>query len=242
MRSRLLFAVVASLVSLTHVVHGQEDRFAGGLRAGDYVRLSGGITTPVNPQGSVRDWDGGTAVSVAWENWQPGGTGVGRLGLALAVSYSLLPLNEGKFITDFSPLEGGKATTATAGKAGLFQLGSVLRFRIPAPLLMPTINLGIGFINWRPADVHYTGTAGSGTTKQRHRSGAELSIGGSLERHIVDRFGVFADAVYAYGFTSLGRSSATPGGFCATSGCDVLKNTSATSIRGGLSVRVRGSR
>ena len=239
MRSRLLFAVVASLVSLTRVVHGQEDRLAGGLQAGDYARLSGGITTPVNPQGSVRDWDRGTGVSVAWENWQTGGTGVGRVGLGFALSYAFLPLNESKFITDFTPLEGGKATAATAGKAGLLELGTVLRFRIPAPLVMPTINVGVGFINWRPADVHYTGTAGSGTSKQRHRSGAEVSIGGGLERHIVDRFGLFADAVYVYGFTGLGRSSATPGGFCATTGCDVLKNTSATSLRGGLSVRVR---
>ena len=80
---------------------------------------------------------------------------------------------------------------------------------------------------------------GIGSAKQRHRSGAELTIGGGLERHIVDRYGLFAEAEYAYGFTSIGQGAATPGGLCATSSCDILKNTSIATLRGGLSVRVR---
>ena len=94
-------------------------------------------------------------------------------------------------------------------------------------------------MNWAPATINYTSATGSGTAKQRHRSGAELTIGAGLERHIVDRYGIFAEAAYAYGFTSIGQGAATPGGVCATSSCDILKNTSIATLRGGLSVRVR---
>jgi hypothetical protein len=241
MRSRLLFAVAATLATFAHVARAQsDDRYAAGLTAGDYIRVSAGSTSPVNPQGSIRDWSRGTTANVSWENWQPGGaTNVGRVGVSLGVSYSLLPLNESQFLADFTPLTGGTATSATASKAGLLEINTGLRVRIPAPLVMPTIDFGIGFINWRPDAVSYTGTTGAGTTNQRHRSGAELSIGGGLERHLVDRFGVFAEALYVYGLTSLGQSAATPGGVCATNGCDVLKNTSVATIRGGLSVRIR---
>ena len=80
----------------------------------------------------------------------------------------------------------------------------------------------------------------TGTTKQQTRNGAEVSIGGGLERHFFERFGIFGEADYVYGFTSLGRSAATPGSICASgNGCDVLKNTSVGTIRGGLSVKLR---
>lgn len=241
MRSRLLFAVGTTLVSLARVAHAQgDDRMAAGLTAGDYLRLSGGVTKPVNAQGSLNDWSRGSAINLGWENWQNGGTGVGRLGIAINLGYSLLPLNERQFLTDFTPIQGGTATSATASSAGLLEVATNFRFRIPAPILMPTINVGVGFMNWRPSTISYINASGTGSAKQRHRSGAELTIGGGLERHIVDRFGLFAEAVYAYGFTSIGsQSSATPGGVCATNTCDVLKNTSVATLRGGLSVRVR---
>jgi hypothetical protein len=65
-----------------------------------------------------------------------------------------------------------------------------------------------------------------------------LTIGAGLERRIADRYGLFAEAVYAYGFTSIGQGSAAPGGVCGTNSCDVLKNTSIATLRGGVSVRV----
>jgi hypothetical protein len=242
MRSRLLLVVGAMLATLAHTARAQgDDRLAAGLTAGDYVRISGGVTKPVNPQGSLKDWSRGTGVNVGWENWQNGGAGgVGRVGVAINVGYSLLPLDEAQFLSDFTPISGGKATSASASNAGVFELSTNLRLRIPTPIIMPTINFGIGFMNWAPAKIDYTNSAGSGSAKQRHRSGAELTIGGGLERHIVDRFAVFVDAAYVYGFTSIGgQASATPGGLCSTGTCDALSNTSVATLRGGLSVRVK---
>jgi hypothetical protein len=239
MRSRLLFVVAAAFATQARVGHAQSDRFSGGLTAGDYVRVSAGVTNTVNPQGGFRDWKNGTGFNLSWENWQPGEGAVGRLGVSLGVGYSALPLDETKFLADFSPLSGGKATSASASSGGLFELNTGLHVRIPAPLLVPTIRFGLGYIGWRPKTISYTAASGNGTTKQTNRNGAEVSIGGGLERGFAERFGIFAEADYVYGFTSLGQSSATPGGICATNGCDVLKNTSVASLRGGLSVKLR---
>jgi hypothetical protein len=238
MRSRLLFALV-TLSTLARLGHAQStDRYAGGLTPGDYVRVSAGVTTPANPQGSFREWGQGTGVNVTWQNWSPGGTGVGRLGFSIGATYSVLPFEESQFIEDFTPLSGGKAASASAGNGGLIEVTTGLNIRIPAPLVVPVINFGIGFINWRPSKVSYSGPTGAGTTEYRSRSGAEAFIGAGLERYFAGRFGIFADAAYIYGYTSLGRTSTTPGSICGTSGCDVLKNTSVTTLRGGLSVRV----
>jgi len=239
MRSRLLLVVATALATQVRVGHAQSDRLSGGLTDGDYIRLSAGVTTPVNPQGGFRDWKSGTGFNLAWENWQAGDNGVGRLGILFAFGYSALALDESKFLTDFSPLSGGKATTASASSGSLFEVSTGLHIRIPAPLLVPTVHFGFGYIGWRPKMISYTAASGSGTSKQQNRNGAEVSIGGALERDFARRFGIFAEADYVYGFTSLGQSSATPGGICANNGCDVLKNTSVTTLRGGLSVKIK---
>jgi hypothetical protein len=241
MRSRLLLVVTAALATLARVGHAQSDRLSGGLTAGDYVRVSAGVMAPVNPQGGFRDWKSGSAFNVSWENWQPGDNGLGRLGISLGLGYAALPLDETKFLADFTPLSGNKATKVSSSNGSLFELNTGLHVRIPAPLLVPTIRFGLGYIGWRPARISYTETTGAtGTTKQQTRNGAEVSIGGGLERDFAERFGIFGEADYVYGFTSLGQSAATPGGICAGgSGCDVLKNTSVTTIRGGVSVKIR---
>lgn len=240
MRSRLLLVVAAALATHARAGHAQDDRFSGGLTAGDYVRVSAGVTTPVNAQGGFRDWKGGTGFNVAWENWQPGDVGVGRLGLSLGFAYSALPLDETKFLGDFTPLSGNEVASASASNGSLFELNTGLHIRIPAPLLIPTVRIGLGYIGWRPAKVSYTEVGGAtGTTKQQTRNGAEVSIGGGLERQFAHRFGIFGEADYVYGFTSLGQSAATPGSICASNGCDVLKNTSVATLRGGVSVKIR---
>jgi hypothetical protein len=238
MRSRLLLIVTAALATQARVGAAQSDRFTGGLTDGDYIRMSAGVTTPINPQGGFRDWKKGTGFALVYENWPTGDVGVGRAGFSLGFGYSALPLNEEKFLEDFSPLSGGKATSASAGSGALFELNTGLHLRIPAPLLVPTVRIGIGYIGWRPKRISYTAASGDGTTKQQTRNGAEFSIGGGLERHFAHRFGIFGEADYVYGFTSLGQSSATPGGICANNGCDVLKNTSVTTLRGGLTVKL----
>jgi len=242
MRSRLFVAFAAAIFTAAHAVHAQSgDRMAGGLQEGDYLRVSGGLTSPVNPQGSFGNWKSGTGLAVGWETWQAGGSqGVGILGLVVSAGYSLLPLDESDFTRTFTPLNGGTATSASASKGGLFELATGLRLRIPAQVVIPTINFSIGFIHWSPGKISYTAASGNGTVKQQNRTGAELSIGAGLQRHVVDRVFVFADAAYVYGLTSLGRSSATPGGVCGgANSCDVLKNTAVTNLRVGVSTRIR---
>ena len=238
MRSRLLLVVAAALVTQARVGHAQSDRFSGGLTEGDYVRVSAGVTNPVNAQGGFRDWKKGTGIYVGYENWQSGDNGVGRLGVSLGAAYSALPLDEAKFLSDFTPLSGEPVSKASASNGVLFEVNAGLRVRIPAPLLVPTIRFGIGYIGWRPKAVEYTTASGTGTAKQQSRNGAEATIGAGLERHFAGRFGIFGEADYVYGYTSLGQSSATPGGICADNGCDVLKNTSVTTLRGGLTVKL----
>jgi hypothetical protein len=241
MRSRLLLAVAAALATGAHVGHAQSDRFAGGLTPGDYVNVSAGITTPVNAQGGFRDWKKGTGFNVSYVNWQDGDNGVGRAAFTLDLGYSALPLDQARFLADFTPISKNQVASASASNGSLFQLATGLRIRIPAPLIIPTINFGLGYIGWRPAKISYTEVGGAtGTTKQQTRNGAQVSIGGGLERDFAQRFGIFAEADYVYGFTSLGQSAATPGGICASSsGCDVLKNTSVSTIRAGMTFKVK---
>src|SRR5215208_6195883 len=147
MRSRQLLAGCLTLATLAHAARAQgSDRFSGGLTPGDYVRVGVGRTSPVNPQGSFREWGKGTGFNVAWQNWLPSGTtGVGRLGVSIGGGYSFLPLDEPQFLADFTPLSGGKATAASASKGGLLEISTGLNIRIPAPLVVPVINFGIGF-------------------------------------------------------------------------------------------------
>jgi hypothetical protein len=213
------------------------DPMAGGMAPGDYIRLSGGPTIPVNPQGSLRNWDTGVGFSLAYENWQAGsGGGLGRVGFGLGAAYSRLPLDEQKFAAIFTPSSGGTLQSGS-GHAGVLEITSNLRIRIPAPLVMPTINIGLGFINWSPGSIHYTSTTGeTGNVKQSSRSGAEFSIGGGLEREVYDRIGVFVDAAYVYGYTSYGSGFGTPTTICQS--CDALKNTTVATIRGGVHARI----
>ena len=229
------------LLGLAVSVRAQEveaDRYADGLTPGGYLRVGGGTMTPVNAQGSLRDWKPGNGLSVAWESWDAGQTGVSRMGFALSGAYSSLRLDTGRFLGEFVPPNGGSVTSVNAGTAGVLEVTTNLIFRIPAPYIMPHITLGLGFIDWRPGEIRYTGTAGSGTTKQQHRSGGELAIGGGLDKHIYDRFAIFGEAMYVYGYTRFGGGYGTPTGVCATNGCDALRNTTVTTLRGGLRVRM----
>src|SRR4029079_8313054 len=106
---------------------------------------------------------------------------------------SVLPLDEKQFLSDFTPISGVRPTSATASSAGVFELATNLRFRIPTPFIMPTINLGIGFMNWRPATIDFDGPTGHGQAKQRHPSGAGITIGRALERDSSERCGLLGE-------------------------------------------------
>lgn len=210
---------------------------AVGLTAGDYIRVGGGITSPVGAQGSLKSFKTGAGAMAYWENWQNGGTGVGRVGFGLGVGYSTLPFDSEQFVSE----SGGTVRSATGDKAGILEIISNVRVRFPAPVVIPAITFGFGFINWMPGKIHpvdaTTGQTSSVTFQ--HRGGAELSIGGSLDRQLFDRYAAYVEAAYVYGYTSFGRGFTTPGGLCSTSGCDPLKNTTVGVIRGGLRVKIK---
>jgi hypothetical protein len=241
LRSLSLVAVLvaASLLGARRAGAQATDPMANGLTPGDYVRIGGGYVTPVNSSGSLRDWTSGVGASLMWENWQQGSGGMGRVGFGLGVGYNWLPLDEAQFKRNFTPPSGGAVASATASKATILEITSEVRFRIPAPLIMPTINVGLGFMNWAPGEIQYQTTgATSSSARQQHRSGAEVSIGGGVDEHLFDRYAVFAEAMYTYGFTSVGSGFAAPSSTCAPSTCDITRNTSIGTVRGGLRVRL----
>jgi len=206
-----------------------------GMQPGDYLRFGVGSTIPVNPQGSLRDWKAGPAFNLAYENWQAGGNGIGRVGFGLGVAYSRLPLKQDQFANDFTPTTG--TVTEASGHAGILEITSNLRIRLPAPLVMPAITIGLGFINWSPGDITYVSTTGvTGKAKQSSRSGAEIALGASIDREIYDRFAAYVEAAYVYGYTSYGAGFGTPTSICQS--CDPLKNTTVATLRGGLRVRM----
>lgn len=243
MHSRLLVSslfALCTLASVSSIARAQDagDHYADGLVPGNYLRLGAGVTSPIRPAGSLRDWDRGSDFAIAYENWSPGGAGVSSIGYGLSLDYSRLPLNESQFLSSFTPVAGVPATSASASPASTFLIGTNVRFRIPAPFVMPSISVAFSYIDFRPATINYTAPSGNGATSQEHRRGAAFSVGAGLDRHIYDRVGIFGEAVYTYGFTSLGYGIANPRGNCAANGCDVLKNTTIGVIRGGLRLRV----
>jgi hypothetical protein len=241
MRSRA-FVTIAVLLSISAWAPAKAqdatDRNADGLTAGDYVRLGFASVNPINPKGAIRDWRAGQGITLGYENWDFGSRGVSRIGFGLEGSYSLFPFDDARFIADFVNGPNGRLLTATASKSSIIQFGVTTRLRIPMPYIMPNIAVGFGFIDWRPGQINYTAVGGNGSAKQQHRSGGSVSISGGFDKHIVDRFAVFADASYAYGYTSFGGGLAGSGSACLQADCDLLKNTQLGSIRGGLRVRV----
>jgi hypothetical protein len=209
-----------------------------GLVPADYLRVSGGSVSPLNAQGSLRDWNRGVGVNVLWENWNAGSNGVGRIGFGLYGDLSLLPFDDKQFVADFTTGPFGAAKTATASSAKVFQVGFTTRFRIPAPYIMPSISFSFGFLDWRPSEIQYTATSGSGSAKQQERQGGLISFGGGLDKTVVDRFAIFGEAVYTYAYTSFGRGLAASGSACVQTNCDLLKNTQFGTVRGGLRVRM----
>jgi hypothetical protein len=241
MRSRLLVSsllALSTMAATASLLSAQSDSFADGLTAGEFLRVSGGSVSPINAQGSLRDWSRGNTASVVWETWGGTGGGPGLLGFGLGADYSRLPLNERQFLTDYTTPAGAPATSATASSATAFSIETSIRVRIPAPFIMPSVSLGLGYLDYHPATIDYTSASGSGTATQQHRRGAAFTLGAGLDKHIVQRFALFGEALYTYGFTSLGQGLATPGGTCASNGCDVLKNTSLGTIRGGLRLQI----
>jgi len=231
-------ALLGSVAPMTVVAQQATDPLADGLVPGNYVRVGVSSVAPVSPSGSLKDWSRGVGFGVTYENWDQGRNGVGQIGYGFMVDYALLPFDEDQFLKDFKPLSG-TAVSASAKKAGVFKAGVNLRVRIPAPYIMPSVFLQLGFLNWHPGEITFTTTTvSSQTAKQQTRSGGLVAIGGALDKHIYDRFAIFGEAVYTFAYTSFGQGLGGSGSECITSNCDLLKNTSLGSLRGGLRVRV----
>lgn len=242
MRPRLFAALVAGVLSLATTAGAQivvpADPNADGLIPGGYLRIAGGMLSPINPSGTLRDWNSGPMASLMWESWQPSSHGVGRVGFGIGVSYTRLPFNESAFASSFVPTTG-TVTTATGKNTSIFQVETSIRMRIPSPFIMPSLELGFGFLSFHPGQIEYTTTNGSsGSARSQTRSGAEFSIGGGLDKQIAGRAAIFGEAIYEYGLTGLWQGIAEPGGTCASGECDVLRNMSLGIVRGGLRVRV----
>ncbi|MEO6877493.1 MAG: hypothetical protein ABI205_03365 [Gemmatimonadaceae bacterium] len=232
-------SLFAAMAPLAPMAHAQSGGYSDGLVSGDYLRMSAGTMGPVRPQGSLHDWNRGTSASVAWESWYGGSaTDPGLIGFGVGGDYGRLPFNQRQFLPVFTTPLGGTATSATASAATVFSIETTFRVRIPTPFIMPSVLIGLGYLDFHPSTIHYTAPGGDGTTTQQHRRGAALSIGAGLDKHIVQRVAVFGEAVYSYGFTSLGQGLVTPRGTCTSNGCDVLKNTTLGTLRGGLRLQV----
>jgi hypothetical protein len=235
---RLALVVSSVSISLGAGLGAQESSpFADGLTRGSYVRVSGASVSPLNAAGSFKDWKKGQGVNLMFENWDNGSGGVGRVGFGFFVDYSILPFDSKQFITEFTNGPNGVATSATAKKAHILQLGVNTRIRIPAPFIMPSISLGFGFFDWRPGEITYVAGGQTFSAKQQYRSGGAITLGGGLDKNIYDRFAIFAEALYSYAYTSFGRGLGASGSSCVASNCDLLKNTQLGTLRGGLRVR-----
>jgi hypothetical protein len=243
--SLLAVAILSVIAPRAVVAQGGSDEMPSnpwndGLIPGNYVRLSSGSATPVSPHAALRYWDRGTTYYASWENWDTGPSGVGRVGFSINGSYSTLPLNTPLFLANFTPANGGTVTSATAARAGILEVTSGIRLRFPLPYVMPNVSVGLGLIDWQPGSIKYESTSGSGSAKQQHRVSGEFTIGAGVDKNLFDRYALFGEALYVYGYTSYGSGFATPGGVCNTNGCDAFRNGNTTigTIRGGLRVRV----
>ena len=240
-------SVVALALALGFTLHSSAVAQApnprnDGLVRGDYVRVSFTSITPVNPSGSLREWNRGNGVNVMWENWDNANNGeVGIVGFGLYGDMGLLPFDQAQFMKDFiSPV--GIVRSATSSRARVIQIGVNTRLRLPVPYIMPSISFGFGFLDWHPGTIRYDADS-SGVllrdrqAKQQNRQGGVVSLVGGVDKNIFSRYAIFGEAAYAYGFTSFGQGLGASGSQCVTSNCDLLKNTPFGSIRGGLRVR-----
>lgn len=244
--SSLAFFTVLSVAAAPRFAHAQateeepSNPWNDGLMPGNYIRLSGGMSSPVKAGGSFRYWDKGNTFAAAWENWDTGASGVSRVGFDINAAYSVLPLKTQLFLDNFVTPGGGAATSATAQHATVLEVTSGIRVRIPLPYIMPSVSIGLGLIDWQPGRIDYESASGPGTARQQQRVSGEFTIGGGIDKNIFDRYAVFGEALFMYGYTSYGAGFATPGGVCSNAGCDAFRNgdTKLGEIRGGLRVRI----
>jgi hypothetical protein len=202
---------------------------------GDNVRVTAGQATP---RGGMHNWESGLTLGLAWESWDPGRNGPPRLAVGLAGSYSKLPFARSTFITDFESTTGRQVTQASASDAAIADLLLTVRVRGPAVVVMPSMFIGVGYYSFTPGTIVFQATDSAGTARSRRKNGPAANIGLSLDGPTFARAALFADALFAYGWSSDNYLSRSATSRCGGNTCDAFKSTQTTMIRGGVRVRV----
>ena len=155
------------------------------------------------------------------------------MGFGVGADYSRLPLNEAQFNSDFTSL-GAHPTSATASSATAFTISTAIRFRIPGAIHHAEPRSRIRIYGFHSEHRALQAPTGSGTANQLRRRGAAFTFGGGLDKHIVDRYAIFAEAVYTTASRASVRASRRRAARASNTQCDVLKNTAFGVLRGGL--------
>ena len=202
---------------------------------GDNVRVTAGRATP---HAGMHNWESGLAFGVAWESWDPGRGGPPRMAVGLAGSYGKLRFARSTFIDDFESTTGQQITQASASGAAIADLLATIRVRGPAFLLMPSVFIGVGYYSFMPGTIEFRASDSAGTARSRRKSGPAANIGLSIDGPTIARTALFAEALYAYGWSSDNYFSQSASSRCTGNTCDAFKSTQTTMIRGGIRVRV----
>ena len=203
---------------------------------GDNVRVTAGRAIP---HAGLHNWESGLQLGVAWESWSGGGSdGLPRVGAGLSLTYSSLPFARETFVTDFQTSTGKTVTEASASNASLADLMLTLRLRGPTFLVMPSLLIGVGYYDFRPSTISFRATDSTGTARTRGKNGPSASIGVGLDGPVIGRTALFAEAVWAYGWSSDNYLSQSAGSRCTGNVCDTFKSTQAAMLRGGVRVRL----
>ena len=246
-RSSLAFSILGAAVAALLFVPWRRRRIALSTTCATTSRRaiicdSASVSTnPLDAQGNLRDWSSGTAYNLMWESWGAGGAGTDLTGYGFSVGYTQLPFNNSFFVQNFTPTQvTGSTATATAADARVLEFLATLRIRIPTPLVMPHLSLGLGFIEL--ASRHHSTTprqrARRPTQSRKAVRRAEFSVGGGVDRHVYDRVGIFAEARTPTAITSFGQVRNADRDVRGQRMRRPLKNTTLGTIRGGLRVRI----
>jgi hypothetical protein len=203
---------------------------------GDNIRVTAGRAMP---HVGMHNWDTGMSYGIAWESWDPGrGAGPSRVAVGLAGSYSRLPFSRSDFAKEFESATGKQVTQATASAATIADLQVTARVRGPTMLVMPSLVIGVGYYNFSPSTIAYQATDTAGTARTRGKSGPSANIGLAVDGPFIGRTALFAEALYAYGWSSDNQLSRSASSRCGGNVCDTFKSTQTTLLRGGVRLRL----
>lgn len=191
---------LALSVSPARAQAGASGAGANVLGFGDDVRLSATATSFLFAKGLYANYEVGYGGAFNMESWN-GGRGSVKLAAGFGGGVTRMGLDERQFLSTFTPLTGGTATSAS-GSAWLYELGATLRVLLPNYIVTPTITSGIGFFDFAPGKVAYKSSTGDGTARPLSGSGPEINAGAALDRAITQRTAIFGEGGLSLGYDS----------------------------------------